>query len=259
MKREQLVGQPITAYYAPEIREPILTRYRERFAAGSMPPLLERSIRLASGREVTFQISNSIVHTSEGLMLLGVFRDLTKEKQLEAELKAFAGQMEQLAAVDMLTGLANRRSLLTQLGTEFRRARRYGLPMSLVLLDLDNFKAVNDGHGHLTGDAALSRVGGILRSFARAVDVAGRYGGEEFLLVMPHTNLVGAVSVADRIRQSIEAAVIHDAEGRPVRISCSVGTVEMDAEVKTEQELIARADRALYKAKNAGRNRVETV
>ncbi len=159
------------------------------------------------------------------------------------------------AATDSLTGLANRRSLDEELALEWRRAHRVGDSLAFVLLDLDNFKTVNDGHGHQAGDAVLRAVGGILGDGVRQVDLAGRYGGEEFALILPETDLAGALKLAERLRTKLESTAVELPSGETLRATASFG-VAVKGELDAPEQLVAVADEALYAAKAAGKNRV---
>jgi len=159
------------------------------------------------------------------------------------------------AATDGLTGLANRRSFDDELALEWRRAERVGDSLALLLIDLDDFKSVNDGLGHQAGDAVLRRVAAILGSGARQVDLAARYGGEEFALLAPETDLLGATKLAERLRADLEAAMIELPDGSEVSVTASFG-VGVKGELERAEQLVASADEALYEAKRNGKNRV---
>lgn len=170
------------------------------------------------------------------------------------ELREANSRIERLAIQDELTGLHNRRHLLGALAREAARAQRLASPYSLCLFDVDHFKSINDTFGHAAGDAALRQVALVASSGLRAVDVFGRYGGEEFLLLLPDTGQRGACAVAERIRAGIEAAGFPQipAEQR-VTVTIGVATSRKDEDIDA---LLARADAALYRGKEAGRNRV---
>jgi diguanylate cyclase (GGDEF)-like protein len=161
-----------------------------------------------------------------------------------------------LSRVDGLTGLANRRHLVEQLGMELARAERYGMPLSVAILDLDRFKVFNDRFGHLAGDDLLRSFGAMLKAMARRTDVAGRYGGEEFAVVLAGTPLDGAAVFAERVRAATEGLAVPAADGNPQTTTVSIGIAEHRSG-DTEEILLKRADDALYRAKAAGRNRVE--
>ncbi|MCS7181555.1 MAG: diguanylate cyclase [Thermoanaerobaculum sp.] len=166
------------------------------------------------------------------------------------------------ATVDSLTGLLRRETILDQLDREWLRATRYGRPLAVAMADVDFFKAVNDRYGHLVGDALLKRVALLLQQEVRASDLVGRYGGEEFLLVFPETDLVGAKAVAEKLRQRVaEAGVVNLEQGGEVRVTASFGVAAWVPEspgCSTWRELVDLADRRLLQAKSLGRNRVES-
>ncbi len=148
------------------------------------------------------------------------------------------------------------------LAREFRRTGRSGAPLCLALIDLDHFKAVNDRHGHLAGDLLLKRAAQALAAPLRATDAVGRFGGEEFLVVLPETDLAGAVAVAEKLRQTVADLAVELDDGTLLKVTVSIGLAAVDAEAEwspTALELLAEADRALYRAKGAGRNRVEAT
>jgi two-component system, cell cycle response regulator len=167
-------------------------------------------------------------------------------------------RLEVLALTDSLTLALNRRALTERLESELDRARRYSLTLSLLMVDLDHFKAVNDSFGHLAGDEALRGVARVLQREARSVDVVARYGGEEFVVILPETGEEGAVKVAERIRARVTEQPQEGLVPMPaVTVSIGVATV-LSSQLQAPEELIALADEALYRAKAQGRNRVCT-
>jgi diguanylate cyclase (GGDEF)-like protein len=166
--------------------------------------------------------------------------------------------VERQALVDGLTGLANRRHGETVLEAELARAERFGGPLTVVVADLDDFKEVNDRFGHLTGDGVVRDFGAVLRSTLRDVDLACRWGGEEFVLVLPGTGVHGGIQLAERVREHLHNRAIVALDGTPMDITASFG-VASAAGATTAQELLARADAALYEAKRTGKDRVESA
>ena len=189
---------------------------------------------------------------------------LLRTKALQDELRMKNRQLEELlhkvnymAITDALTGLYNRRRFHDVLTSEFERARRYTTSFSLVMLDIDHFKRVNDVFGHSAGDNVLQEVASILKNSIREIDTASRYGGEEFMVILPNTARENALVVAERIRLMIGQ---HAFGGIDRNITVSIGISGMpDAKVESEEKLIRCADFALYRAKQLGRNRTVTV
>ncbi|MBI2536605.1 MAG: diguanylate cyclase [Gemmatimonadetes bacterium] len=165
-------------------------------------------------------------------------------------------RFELLASMDALTGCLNRRALIERLERELDRARRYGFPVSILMIDLDWFKAVNDTLGHLVGDAVLRQLGELLRREVRSVDLVARYGGEEFVVLLPNTATDGGISFAERLRIRVEQ---HDFTSglAPLPVTVSIGVATFPAAPgQTVDDLLAAADQALYRAKHDGRNLV---
>ncbi len=167
------------------------------------------------------------------------------------------GAVEQLAITDSLTGLRNRRHFLELAEHEFQRARRYRRPLSIIMLDIDRFKQVNDTYGHAIGDQILQSIAACCRETLRALDSPSRYGGEEFSLLLPENDLAGARHAAERLRLRVAEAPIRTDRGL-VSVTISLGVAEITPDCPNLKTLLDRVDTALYAAKNAGRNRVET-
>ena len=164
--------------------------------------------------------------------------------------------LEKLALTDPLTGLANRRAFQEALEAEVARVGRHGRPASLLFLDLDHFKAVNDSHGHAVGDEVLAGFSRVLRRGCRKGDLAARFGGEEFSILLPTTGRFPASLVAERIRKATEALPLGRMHPVQVTVSIGVASTEELPEPREAAELLRRADAALYRAKTEGRNRV---
>jgi diguanylate cyclase (GGDEF)-like protein len=166
-------------------------------------------------------------------------------------------QVARLAITDDLTGIYNKRQFRTTLKYEVDRARIYGEPLSLIMLDIDHFKKVNDTFGHAYGDIVLSELCGTVRQQIRPTDTFARYGGEEFGVILPHTEKAGAVALAERIRKSVEQNEMPPPDGgNPQRVTVSIGVGVFEEGLGGPDDLVAIADRNLYRSKNSGRNRV---
>jgi diguanylate cyclase (GGDEF)-like protein len=167
-------------------------------------------------------------------------------------------ETRQLAITDELTGLANHRHFYHQLAREVRRAQRYGRPLTLLMLDLDHFKAYNDRFGHLAGDQALRETAEVLRRNAREVDILARYGGEEFAIILPETDLSQAAFQAERMRAAVAAHPFRGKDaGAQGGLSVSIGVASLVPRIQKIEDLVNDADQALYRAKAQGRNRLE--
>lgn len=175
-------------------------------------------------------------------------QELQYRAQVEEELRRWA-------TTDALTGMSNRRHFLDLCEREMQRAVRYGRPLTVAIFDVDLFKRINDGFGHATGDEVLRTIAQLTAAALRETDLAGRLGGEEFGLLLPETDLAGGVDMAERLRAAIANAHI-EVSGQTVPVTISIGVAALAAEEASVDVLFARADQALYHAKNAGRDRV---
>lgn len=190
--------------------------------------------------------------------LLARFRAGAKSMALQMELEKQRKINETLAMTDSLTGLVNRRALMHTLRVDEDRSRRARQPLGIVMTDVDKFKTINDEFGHNTGDQVLKVVSDCLRACIRSGDHVGRWGGEEFLLVLPNTDIIQAAEIAERCRALLAQQDIRAEDGRVVKISSSFGVASADGLDRPDvMELVNEADKALYWAKEAGRNRVK--
>ncbi len=171
----------------------------------------------------------------------------------EIEVRAILAQAHEIANTDVLTFLPNRRKIIVDLQKEVIRANRYDSPLSISLLDLDHFKNINDTYGHTTGDEALRSVSARLREQIRHPDTIGRYGGEEFLIVLPNSKIKAAGEQAERLCQTIRALQI-EANGHSFKVTISIGVAQYRIGQENWEQFLHRADEALYKAKDMGRD-----
>ena len=183
------------------------------------------------------------------LRVVGTNTDISDRKRIELELG-------RLAQTDVLTNLANRRHFMMMAEQELSRTVRYGGELSVLMIDVDHFKNVNDTYGHHIGDLVLKRLGQVCHETLRDIDTVGRVGGEEFAVVLPQTGKVQALEAAQRLRQDIEIAEIKLEHGVPLHVSVSIGATTLVGKEANLDTLLAEADKALYEAKHKGRNRV---
>ncbi len=181
---------------------------------------------------------------------------LGHQSSLSLENALLHSELERLSVTDRLTDLYNHGHLKQRLDEEFKRAVRFGHPMSLIMLDLDDFKAFNDTFGHPRGDSLLKAVSNVIRDNLRTMDVAARYGGEEFVVVLPETDTAGAVAVAERIREGVEQLSLDGPESAPLLKTVSGGVATFPDHAASALRLLESADAAMYRAKRAGKNRV---
>jgi diguanylate cyclase (GGDEF)-like protein len=172
---------------------------------------------------------------------------------LLAEIKLLNRKLKSLATIDQLTQIYNRMQFDSFLAAEIDRANRYDYPFTLIFMDIDHFKNINDQYGHHTGDIVLSSIAELIKKANRTADIFARYGGEEFVILSPSSKLESGVQHAERLRETIEQHQFNKINN----ITCSFGVAEYNKNDKNADSILIRADRALYRAKEAGRNRVE--
>ena len=213
------------------------------------PPPVVCNVPFAGARVGTLALApSSSSEPDTGRLIQLVARELGGPVRMAA----LMAEQERLAAIDMLTGLRNRRAFQQQIAVEISRSTRYGVPLGLLLMDVDHFKAINDGHGHAGGDRVLSALGALLRERLRTPDIPARWGGEEFVVALPNTDLSGAGLAAERLRAAVaEATIRHGNATIPVTISIGVSALENGESLEA---LTERADQAMYAAKVRGRN-----
>jgi diguanylate cyclase (GGDEF)-like protein/PAS domain S-box-containing protein len=207
------------------------------------------------GGVVDIEVHGSAMDAGGQRVLISLLMDITERTRAEREVRELQERLREQSTHDALTSLYNRRYLEETMGHELARAERGGYPVSVVMGDLDHFKAVNDEHGHLAGDEVLRAFGALLKRQARRSDIYCRYGGEEFVLVLPGMDEGVAVDRAEHLRSALAAAPMGY-RGSRIVMTASFGIATFPRHGRTEDELISAADRALYASKAAGRNRV---
>lgn len=214
---------------------------------------MEKRYVRADGQIITALLSVSLVHDDEGRpkYFVSQIQDITDRKRMEAELRESHDRLARLASIDGLTGITNRRQFDAVVRDAFEQAVRYKTAVSMLLLDVDHFKAYNDSFGHLSGDDVLVSLARLLHRLARSTDTVARFGGEEFVVLLPHTDIEGATQFAERCRAAVAAETWPHR-----RVTVSIGVSGIHPTDRSPAEAIARADAALYSAKRAGRNRV---
>lgn len=247
---EEVLGRPYTDFLSEQSQQVFRERFPE-FARDGYIRDLEMELIKGTGSPMPILISATAIRDAQGNFLASrttVF-DNTEQKMNEA-------QLERLARTDVLTSLSNRRDFYERAQQEVARAKRSGKAFSLMLLDVDFFKKINDQYGHAGGDEVLRRLSRVLSDLLREVDSPARLGGEEFVVLMPETPLEGARLVAERVRAGMEATVVELGDGRLIRFTVSIGLAQWaDGEDDIDVPL-HRADEALYRAKAGGRNQV---
>ena len=208
-----------------------------------------------NGAVIDVECHSSVMNVGNRSLIISLIMDISERTRAERAVQVLQEELREQSTHDALTGLYNRRFLDEFFGRELLLAKRGGHPVSVIMGDLDHFKAVNDRYGHLAGDEVLRVFGTLLTNNARASDIVCRYGGEEFLLVLPGMTTEGAVERAEQLRQAMAATPVSNGVSR-ITVTASFGVATFPTHGRTTDELIAAADRALYSAKAQGRNRV---
>jgi diguanylate cyclase (GGDEF)-like protein/PAS domain S-box-containing protein len=220
-----------------------------RAMTSKRPFAMEYRIRRRDGETIWVWEQGRAVTIGSDQFIEGIILDIDRRKAMEQEL-------ENMASHDPLTGLYNRRELEQQLQDELERAKRYTHPLSLLWLDIDHFKRVNDRYGHLAGDKVLRKLSHLLQKSVRSVDYVARYGGEELVIVMPEVDANEAMEMAERLRHTVEAAQIEISKRTQVSVTVSIGVAAFPVHGQDTKHLFKAADKAMYRAKQQGRNQV---
>jgi diguanylate cyclase (GGDEF)-like protein/PAS domain S-box-containing protein len=250
--RENLIGKPIADYYCiPEDRVTLLETMRKE------GEVVDYEVRLKTkeGQVMIVSVNSHFLLDAAGNPsgVEGSLRDITDRKKVTEELKRLNALLACQAATDELTGIPNRSKFNESLSNEILRSKRFKLPLSVIIFDIDNFKKINDTYGHNSGDCALQYLAALVTKVMRKHDLFARWGGEEFLIMVTNTDQRGAELYAERLRLMIEKFDFPEVG----HLTCSFGLAEF-APDDTDDVLINRADQALYRAKAGGKNRVES-
>ena len=248
---EALIGSEYTAHIHPDEREQGRQKMLALLASDIHRVDLERLYWRQDGSEFWGELHGQRMLDENGcsIGLVGVISNIDQRKKLQAEL-------EFRAHTDALTGVPNRRYFLELAEQTFQRSIRYGRALSVLMIDVDHFKRVNDGHGHAVGDEVLNKLTGICARSLRKADLIGRMGGEEFAVVLPETAAEQALETAERLRAAVDAGPIPLGSGLSLHFTISVGVTSLTATTPNLDTLLSQADQALYAAKESGRNRV---
>lgn len=263
--REEMVGQHYSVIMPPDQIE-LANEHYKRLLDGDTGLPTERKRQRKDGSIIYIEAANALVQDEKGRkMIITTVRDITKRKQMEAELQkaneAFQALHETLreqATRDSLTGLYNRRHFNETIERELARSKRENYPVSVMILDIDLFKAINDSFGHASGDEVLRVLSELVKVKIRAGDIAYRYGGDEFVIVMPGAGEGIAKSRVERICRSFSSVLIQEGE-KKFSATVSAGIAVYPQHGSNSDEILRSADLALYQAKQEGRNRVKVL
>lgn len=257
---EQLIGE--CCYAVLQNRNDVCEgcSVKETFDSGK-PSTKEKLASFSDSSYVWVEIYTYPIFDEKGNVsnVIEYTRDITKRKRAEAERDILVDKLQYLSRIDDLTGLLNRRALIERLEDEVRRTQRYKTNLSIIICDLDYFKGINDTYGHNAGDWVLQIVSNLLKKSLRNTDIVGRYGGDEFLLILPETSTQGAEEIAERIRLTVEDFDLQIVDKEPIKTTLSLGIAEFNVDKEDINDLIKRADNALYRAKGKGRNMIYII
>jgi diguanylate cyclase (GGDEF)-like protein/PAS domain S-box-containing protein len=255
-EEKEMIGRHCQTFIRPDMREEAMKVVGRQFVKRITNTYSEYPFIGKDGREIWFgQNIQLIFQDGKVVAFQAVARDITDRKRIEAALKDSENRYRELSIVDDLTQLYNSRHFYHQLRMEIDRVDRYGQPLTLLLLDLDDFKTFNDTYGHVEGDQVLSRLGQVVKRCLRQTDSAYRYGGEEFTIIMPMTTSESGAITAERIRAEFKKEIFSPDPGKEVSITVSIGL----AQYKHQEEMKAfvhRTDQLMYQGKKNGKDRV---
>jgi diguanylate cyclase (GGDEF)-like protein/PAS domain S-box-containing protein len=255
-KEEELIGKNYLTLIRPDMRDEAMKFFGRQFVKGIQNTYSEYPINAKDGHEVWLgQNTQLIVENGHVIGFQAVSRDITDRKRMEKELRDSEARYRELSIIDDLSQLYNSRYFYHQLKLEIDRSERYKQPLTLLLLDLDDFKAFNDAYGHVEGDQVLSRLGQVVKRCLRQTDSAYRYGGEEFTILLPMTTSEDGAVTAERIRTEFKKENFSPVPGEQVLVTVSIGL----AQYKPQEDMKAfvhRVDQLMYQGKKNGKDTV---
>ena len=252
---EELIGNPFIEFIHPDDRDMVIDLHVRRMKGEELPHIYHFRIIHRDGNVRWVELNAVLINWKGKAATLNFLSDITERKRDEAALRESENIYRELSIVDDLTQLYNSRHFYNQLKMEIARANRYGQPLTLLLFDLDNFKAFNDTYGHVAGDRVLSRLGRVVKSYLRQTDSAYRYGGEEFTILLPMTTSADGAVTAERVRTEFKKETFSQAPGHDAHMTVSIGL----AQYKTQEDMkvfVHRVDQLMYQAKKNGKDRV---
>lgn len=259
--RKELIGKNISELAAPKDATALLKLFRKQGPASKSAKEFIWNFKHGRGHAKQLRVRESIVATGGKLFALAVLRDMTPQLENSEKLVRKNAQLQQLnqllvslAKHDQLTGIFNRRHFEEILDNELARAIRYRGDLSVGMVDIDDFKKINDTYGHPAGDRVLKTIAQAMQNGVRRTDIVARYGGEEFVMILPHTPAEGAFEVAEKLRHKIEETEIKIGQTL-LHVTISIGIASNVGKAPQREKLMANADAALYDAKHAGKNR----
>ena len=255
-EEKEIIGRHYPTLIRQDMREEAIKFFGRQFVKGIPNTYSEYPVIVKDGREIWFgQNTQLILQDGKVVGFQAVARDITDLRRIEEALRESESRYRELSIVDDLTQLYNSRHFYFQLKIELDRSNRYEQPLTLLLLDLDNFKAFNDAYGHVEGDQVLRRLGQVVKRCLRETDFAYRYGGEEFTVLLPMTTSADGAVTAERIRTEFKKEIFSPAPGQEVHVTVSIGL----AQYKAQEEMKAfvhRVDQFMYQGKKSGKDRV---
>ncbi len=252
--KKEILGLYITELNTPESAAKVPNRIKLLLAGETLT--FEVMHRKKDGTVFPVEESSVLMNVKDMKLILAIDRDISKRRKVEDERNRLIGELKHISRIDGLTGLLNRQSLDRRLNEEIKRAKRYGNPLSMIMFDIDNFKKINDAYGHIIGDRVLQKTSEVIKETLRDTDIAGRFGGDEFVLILIQTNINIGKQVAERLRNRIKTSRVYVKKNQPIKFSISTGICQYNNKIKSVDEFISKTDKAMYMAKFSGHNQI---